>query len=495
MKTTLLIRADAGGITGTGHVMRMIALAQAYLRRGGSVSMASVNCPERLVERVHGHGITHHTIKATQPGDSEDAELTVELAKELGAQWLVVDGYHFDYAYQKHVKNSGLFLLCTDDHGYSERWHCDAILNQNLDADLRVSYKNDLSEANILAGASFCLFREEFLGSQSVKPKWDTIESLLVTLGGSDPENATEATLQLINQACARPLNIRVLAGADNPHIERLCSFESHHQVEVVQNATNMPEQYAWADGIISAGGSTCWEWLYLGLPGAIVTIADNQLPIVRALTEERSAALPLGWFRDPEFENQGVELTQWLDNPRSICHQEEAQSLIDGRGADRVSALFNSRLKIQVITTGQGWLREHLAGFEVKLLEMGHDVSVVTTAEDIVSGDVLLILSYWGLLKLDALSKHTHNLVVHESALPEGKGWSPLTWQIIEGASDIPITLFEAVKKVDAGDIYGSNSISLKGHELIDEIRIRQAAVTFELCRDFIESYPQIVT
>ena len=342
MKTTLLIRADAGGITGTGHVMRMIALAQAYLRRGGSVSMASVNCPERLVERVHGHGITHHTIKATQPGDSEDAELTVELAKELGAQWLVVDGYHFDYAYQKHVKNSGLFLLCTDDHGYSERWHCDAILNQNLDADLRVSYKNDLSEANILAGASFCLFREEFLGSQSVKPKWDTIESLLVTLGGSDPENATEATLQLINQACARPLNIRVLAGADNPHIERLCSFESHHQVEVVQNATNMPEQYAWADGIISAGGSTCWEWLYLRLPAAIVTIADNQFPIVQALTESRQVALSLGWFNGPAFGANTQQLSKWIDAPSEVCDAQIARQLIDGRGAGRVAALLS---------------------------------------------------------------------------------------------------------------------------------------------------------
>ena len=333
----ILIRADAGGITGTGHVMRMIALAQGYLRRGGSVSLASVNCPETLVERVRSHGIMHHTIKAAQSGDSEDARLTAELAQELGVQWLVVDGYHFDYDYQKHVKQSGLSLLCTDDHGYSDRWHCDAILNQNLDADLEIEYKSDLPDTRILAGSRFCLFREEFLSSQTAKRTWGRIESLLVTLGGSDAENATEATLKLLDQSATFPLEIRVLAGADNPHIQRLRSFKSHHHIEVVQNATNMPEQYAWADGIISAGGSTCWEWLYLGLPGAIVTIADNQLPIVQALTEQRQAALPLGWFNQSEFENQGAPLSAWLDSPSECCDAQVAGGIIDGFGADRV--------------------------------------------------------------------------------------------------------------------------------------------------------------
>ncbi|HBR94200.1 MAG TPA: UDP-2,4-diacetamido-2,4,6-trideoxy-beta-L-altropyranose hydrolase [Opitutae bacterium] len=337
MKISILIRADAGGALGTGHVMRMIALAQGYLRRGGSVSLASVNCPEKLVERVRSHGITHHTIIAAQPGDTDDAQQTAELAKELDAEWLVVDGYHFDYEYQKYVKQFGFSLLCTDDHGYSDCWHCDVILNQNLDANLRIDYKNDLLNTKVLSGPAYCLLREEFLDAQTEKCTWGSIECLLVTLGGSDLENATEATLQLVDQACERPLNIRVLVGADNPHLERLRVFESHHNVEVVQNATNMPEQYAWADGIISAGGSTCWEWLYWGLPGAIVTIADNQLPIVDALTVARQAALPLGWFNGAAFGANTKPLSEWIHEPAKVCDATVANGMIDGGGADRV--------------------------------------------------------------------------------------------------------------------------------------------------------------
>lgn len=493
---SILIRADAGGITGTGHVMRMIGLAQAYLRRGGSVTMASINCPPKLVERVLSYGITHHSIKASQPGAADDAQLTLELAKELGVQWLVLDGYNFDYAYQKCVKKSGLSLLCTDDHGYSNRWYCDAILNQNLDAELRASYQNDFPESKVLSGVSYCLLREEFLQSQALKSEWVMIQSLLVTLGGSDPENATKAVLCFLNQACTRSLHIRVLVGADNSHIEELRSFdEGHHQVEIVQNATNMAEQYAWADGIISAGGSTCWEWLYCGLPGAIVTIAENQLPIVESLTESRQVALSLGWFNDPTFGASIKRLSQWIDAPSEICDWQAARHLVDARGADRVVALLNHQLKVNIIIASKSWLMDSIDALQQNLEAFGHEVEVVTRPEELGRGDILFILSYWNLLSDEALSKHVHNLVVHESALPEGKGWSPLTWQVLEGKSNIPITLFEATNEVDAGDIYLRAQIYLEGHELIDGIRSLQAQATFDLCKEFVMQYPQIVS
>lgn len=348
MKATLLIRADAGGATGTGHVMRMIALAQGYLRRGGRVVLASVNCPEKLAERVRSHNIEHYFINTKQPGHLNDAQLTTELAREVGAEWLVVDGYHFDYDYQKYVKQAGLSLLCVDDYGYSNRWFCDVILNQNLDADLNFEYVSDLEDTQVLAGGRFCLLREEFLKEKAHPRSWGKIECLLVTLGGSDSDNATETVLHLLNQFASRSLLIRVLVGADNPHVERLRSIKSHHHMEVVQNITNMPEQYAWADAIISAGGSTCWEWLYCGLPGAIVTIADNQLPIVRALTEQRKAALSLGWFHEIHVNSSSSKLKSWLEAPSSITDRNVACNLVDGIGVERVCQMLSDGFEVK---------------------------------------------------------------------------------------------------------------------------------------------------
>ena len=110
---------------------------------------------------------------------------------------------------------------------------------------------------------------------------------------------------------------------------------------------------------------------------------------------------------------------------------------------------------------------------------------------DEVLEGDILCLLSCEKVFKNLSLNKF--NLVVHESDLPEGKGWYPVTWQILEGKSTIPITLFEAADTIDSGQIYSQAYISLDGTELLDEIKHKQGAVTQSLILSFIECLPDI--
>jgi methionyl-tRNA formyltransferase len=76
---------------------------------------------------------------------------------------------------------------------------------------------------------------------------------------------------------------------------------------------------------------------------------------------------------------------------------------------------------------------------------------------------------------------------------LPKGRGWSPLTWQILEGKNEIPVTLFEAKEEVDSGPIYLQSIMRFRGHELVDELREKQAIHTVQLCLEFIRRYPKV--
>ena len=69
------------------------------------------------------------------------------------------------------------------------------------------------------------------------------------------------------------------------------------------------------------------------------------------------------------------------------------------------------------------------------------------------------------------------------------------MTWKILEGASSLPITLFEAVTDLDAGPIYLQQEIKLQGHELVDEWRALQARATFELCLDWFDRHHEVVS
>ena len=131
---------------------------------------------------------------------------------------------------------------------------------------------------------------------------------------------------------------------------------------------------------------------------------------------------------------------------------------------------------------------------YAIKLKKMiikkfDYPVNLIHTHKEVVKGDVLCLLSCEKIFK--KLNYNDYNLVVHESDLPYGKGWSPLTWQVLEGKCKIPITLFEAAETVDSGRIYAQGVIELNGNELLSEIKHKQGLKTIDLILKFINNFP----
>lgn len=149
--------------------------------------------------------------------------------------------------------------------------------------------------------------------------------------------------------------------------------------------------------------------------------------------------------------------------------------------------------LKITILVGGENSWFYIFAKKLYKKLKNKHRVVLVTKETDIQSGDLLLILSFPKIIPIKYLKKNNHNLVVHASKLPKGRGWSPLTWQILEGKNIIPISLFEANESVDSGKIYIQENLILEGNELIKEIRLKIGKKIILMILDFIKKYPLI--
>lgn len=145
--------------------------------------------------------------------------------------------------------------------------------------------------------------------------------------------------------------------------------------------------------------------------------------------------------------------------------------------------------MKIQILCDNLGsWMVPFAYQLQILLKNKGHDVRLIFEPDDVISGDILVMISCEKIFK--SLHLNQHNLVVHESALPHGRGWSPLTWQVLEGKNAIPISLIEATEKVDAGIIYDQIIIEFEGTELIDEMRSKQAEATIKLVDRFVDNY-----
>lgn len=139
--------------------------------------------------------------------------------------------------------------------------------------------------------------------------------------------------------------------------------------------------------------------------------------------------------------------------------------------------------MQAAVLTTPNQWFvpyAEKLAAdLGIKLFFRHEDVT-----DDI---DVLLILSYHRIIPECYLTKRQHNIVIHAADLPDGKGWAPLFWQVIEGKSDIVFTLFEADTGMDSGPFYLKRTLHLSGHELNEELRHLQADMCVQMCKEYM--------
>lgn len=490
---TILIRADASPQMGMGHVMRMLALAQAWRRRDGDAVFAAVELSEALKQRLEGFSVFENS--GTIPGSVEDAAWTAALVQETGASWIVADGYSFGTEFQELVSRASARVAVVCDYPVDEAFACDVVINQNLSAG-RNDYPSLLPEAKGLFGSDFALLREEFVASprKSRKPTIGVGKRLLITLGGSDPVNFSARLVRLLGPVAElEDWEIELLVGPGNVEREQLRALcQECPRITLTDAVADMGVLLEGVDAVLSAGGSTCWELCFRGLPMAVVSIAENQNAIVRALGEAE-AAVDLGWH---ELVTDGdiISAVRGIlgDPEKRRALSATGLRLIDGRGADRVAAALHGSLHVVIATAAEGWVRGSLDRFLADLKDQGHKVSVVTRAVDIPVADLVFFLSFWSLADISVLDRVTHSLVVHASDLPKGKGWSPLTWQILEGKDAIPVRLFEAEETVDSGDIYASGSLKFRGHELLGELRDRLLDITYSLCLEFVSAYPE---
>jgi len=121
------------------------------------------------------------------------------------------------------------------------------------------------------------------------------------------------------------------------------------------------------------------------------------------------------------------------------------------------------------------------------------HAVELVRWKTELHGGDILFLISCHELIDEAVRSLYSTTLVIHASDLPEGRGWSPHIWQIIEGRNDIVVTLLEADDRVDSGPIWGQRVVRLEGHELFQEVNSALFSIELELMDYAVGHFAQI--
>jgi UDP-2,4-diacetamido-2,4,6-trideoxy-beta-L-altropyranose hydrolase len=328
----LLIRADASVAIGAGHVMRCLALAQAWQDAGGTVGFAAAELPSALLPRLTKEGVSLKEVHAT-PGGREDASETVAQAHRLGADWVVIDGDRFGSDYLETVRAAGFRVLLIDDFADRESFPAHLIVNPNFDEDGE-PYRKRGATARLLMGAFYVLLRREFRQRSERREVRQTGNRILITLGGSDPENLTPKIADAL--AYGSDLDITLIVGPSSDRADELRKLNTSN-LRVVFNPANIAQFMRNSDLAIIAAGGTIWELLSTGC--AVLSYSRNivQAGVVRALSH-RGVVVDLGDTRCFDPAQLAVSVEELVNS--SIMRERMTnlgRTLIDGLGTTRV--------------------------------------------------------------------------------------------------------------------------------------------------------------
>lgn len=334
-RLNLLIRVDTNVEIGIGHVMRCLALGQAWQDVGGNVAFLMSSGTAAVEARLREEGMEVLQLKATRGTEGDALELG-ELARQRNAAWVVVDGYHFSGDYQRIIKNSGLKLLFIDDNGHADYYCADLVLNQNIHAHNDM-YKRRETYTHLMLGTHYALLRREFLKWQDWKREIPELaRKVLITFGGSDPHNVTLKAMQAVQVVDVEGLEVAIVVGGSNPHYYELQSAMRalSASIHVHRDVVAMPELMRWADVGVAAAGSTCWELLFMGLPSCLVVVSESQSEVAEIL-HVRGNALNIGWFTCVEQSDMAQKIGSLMKNKRDRLEMSyQGKCLVNGDGA-----------------------------------------------------------------------------------------------------------------------------------------------------------------
>lgn len=357
-----IFRADASLQIGTGHVMRCLTLADALDAKGAECQFICRAHEGNLIDFIRSKGyLTHALPVAAESGDTandqspdsdlahsawlgatqaEDANACASILAAQHPDWLIVDHYALDIVWEEALAPYYHQLMVIDD--LADRKHvCDLLLDQTFgreDAD----YLPLVPETcRLLCGSRYALLRSEFaaLRSYSLQRRAKPVmRDLLVTLGGVDKDNATGQVLQALS-TCSLPENCRitVVMGATAPWLDEVRNLAQQMpwSTRVLVGVSNMAQLMADSDLAIGAAGATSWERCCLGLPTAMMVLADNQRHAANLL-EQASAVRML--YLNKDFSKDLARFIDDVSKSKYFFNQlrDNASAVTDGMGCGR---------------------------------------------------------------------------------------------------------------------------------------------------------------
>lgn len=311
--------------------MRCLALSEELIKRKHQVYFFSKIQDKELIDKIKNHNITFKQIDK-ELSMNQELKLLIEYLKQEKIDWVITDHYKLNEDYIKKIKDNHFKVLSIDDTA-KLYYHSDIVLNQNIGSE-KLNYSSE-DYTRFLLGSKYIMLRDEIIKEKNEENK--TGNTVLITFGGSDSDNFSLKILKILDSRFDK-LKYIVVTGPLNPFYKEIKKYtDSHQNVSVFKSPKNMAEIYKKSDISISAGGSTCYELAYYGIPNIIIYFAENQKKVSEEL-DNNNISFNLG-YKDDYKEETLIEKINKLINDKELKEKmsKNGKKIVDGKGKQRI--------------------------------------------------------------------------------------------------------------------------------------------------------------
>jgi UDP-2,4-diacetamido-2,4,6-trideoxy-beta-L-altropyranose hydrolase len=318
-KKTIVFRVDGGPEIGMGHVFRALTLADKMFLNH-DVYFLMDNHKKLGIEKIKA---SHYPLIVFD----NEKEMYKQL-KQLNPDIVINDILDTDAKYISELKAMGYFVVNYEDLGEGSDY-ADLVINS--------LYENTYPPDNHYYGYKYVCLRDEFQQIPS-KVVTESVNCILITFGGTDPNNLTLRTLKAISKLDnIKHVQINVVIGMGYSSKEELSAFakqlvQEGFQINVKENVLMMAYEIYNADIVITSNGRTIYEITSIGTP--FISIAQNERESKHLFVHFLRGIMYLGMAYKVSEDDIYMALTGLLNNPqlrKKVNKSLQKIDLLDG--------------------------------------------------------------------------------------------------------------------------------------------------------------------
>ena len=273
-KKKIAIVVNAYDEIGTGHVYRCLSIASKLIFHDVLFLLAK--------EHQLGINIINNYNYPFKLYDGKDELL--KLIDDYHPQIVINDFLDTNEKYMTTLKNNEYFVVNFEDIGPGSK-KADLVFNALYEGA-------DLNNNNSYYGYKYYILKDEFY-FQPKKIITKNVDNILITFGGTDPNNFTEKVIDSILSTNYKG-NINVILGLGYKNFEKIISkYESTPIVQIYRNVSNISEFMFKADIIFTSAGRTMYEICSIGVP--TICLCQNERELTHVFANENNGFINMG--------------------------------------------------------------------------------------------------------------------------------------------------------------------------------------------------------